>query len=406
LFGGISTAGRCRAEEVQEPAAAETSDETSAQVVTDTLNDMAVKVERLARLADAAMGKKERALRTDLEAKRVARGAEKVRAKKGAPQREIERATMDEVQAQREALNALKDAEEANAKVEQVVRSLDTAKGKIHVGDTRPEELIAARDAIQTAAVAASDVQSALNLTLRAMQSAHEKADTLANAPAPPPLTAITEAAATQADADSKKEALAAKVGALSDTSEAISKAIAKLKKADEIAQENTRKFAGLDFGVGITLTIDQGSHDRVEEAELDKMGKLRIKKDHNDIPRIMLESHYLFVPDAVFPCNKWRWVESGMWGFGPFVGIQNGSEEVIEAIGMGVMIGFRRSKKTSDSFNFGLGGVVDPKSKTLGDGLKEGDLLVDENNNPDPSQIRFKETAQWGLLFMFSYSF
>lgn len=45
-------------------------------------------------------------------------------------------------------------------------------------------------------------------------------------------------------------------------------------------------EFAGLNFGVGMSLTIDTGSNDRVESAELDQNGVVRASKVTNDVPR------------------------------------------------------------------------------------------------------------------------
>ena len=93
--------------------------------------------------------------------------------------------------------------------------------------------------------------------------------------------------------------------------------------------------------------------------------------------------------------------VKPNEWGIGPFVDIQNGSNEIIEAIGGGVMLGFRRSEMTKDSFNIGVGFVVDPSAKVLGDGIEE--------NKPLPAgetQVRYKKTSQGGILLITSYAF
>lgn len=161
---------------------------------------------------------------------------------------------------------------------------------------------------------------------------------------------------------------------------------------------EATRNFAGINFGVGLTLTLDTGSHDRVENAELVN-GVVRITEERNDIPRIMLETHYFFLPQHNF--LGMRSVKPNEWGIGPFVGIQNGSNEIIEAIGAGVMLGFRRNENTKDSFNIGVGFVVDPSVKILGDGITENQTLP-----AGETQIRYKETSQWGVLLVISYAF
>ncbi len=78
---------------------------------------------------------------------------------------------------------------------------------------------------------------------------------------------------------------------------------------------------------------------------------------------------------------------------------IQPGSENIIDAIGTGLMIGFKRAGEGSSSFNLGIGFVTDPGAKVLGDGFVE--------NQPPPegesTTVRFRETSYTGLLFLAS---
>lgn len=73
----------------------------------------------------------------------------------------------------------------------------------------------------------------------------------------------------------------------------------------------------------------------------------------------------------------------------------------LIEAIGVGLMIGFKRGKDSAQSFNIGIGAIVDPSVKVLGDGIRQ-----DEPLPQGETQIRFKHTDQWGFLIITSYSF
>ena len=172
-------------------------------------------------------------------------------------------------------------------------------------------------------------------------------------------------------------------------------KAEAKEEAEKEKKSKTEEAFEGINFGVALSLTMDLGDHERVESAEVIN-GLVRVTKDKNDIPRVMLETHYFFLPNVpLFGHRK------GMWGVGPFVGIQNGSNEFIESIGAGLMLGFRRSETATDSFNISIGAVVDPSVKILGDGIEENEPLPEGE-----SKIRYKETSQWGALFMVSYSF
>lgn len=162
--------------------------------------------------------------------------------------------------------------------------------------------------------------------------------------------------------------------------------------KVDELASKAQDPFGRLGFGVALSLTHDLGSHSRVEEAQLAN-GIVRLKDEGNDLARVMLETHYFFDAGSL-----WR----KKFGLGPFVAVQPGSEDIIDAVGFGGMIGFKRDSELlgQSSFNLGIGGVVDPDSTVLADGIRE--------NQPLPAgetEIRFKEKSQWGLLFLTSYS-
>ncbi|MBN2973784.1 hypothetical protein JW805_17390 [Roseomonas aeriglobus] len=199
---------------------------------------------------------------------------------------------------------------------------------------------------------------------------------------------------------------------------------------------ENKRKFGGIEFGVGIAYTLDTGKYQRIREAELVN-NIVRVNRSENSSARFVLESHYLFTPvnsrlngnTSDFlglhnRCEKWseptpqaaadeadkgatvyppkRTCETvrAQWGIGPFVALQPGTDNVIDAIGTGIMVGLRRSSKSTDSFNLGIGAMVDINAQTLGNGIVEDQPL------PAGDTLRFKRRSQLGLLLMSSYSF
>lgn len=166
--------------------------------------------------------------------------------------------------------------------------------------------------------------------------------------------------------------------------------------RVDERLEEEAKdKFAGLDFGVGISVSFDLGGEQRISDAEV-VGGVVRVTKSNDVRARVMLESHYFFLPDGEF-LN----VASGMWGIGPFIALQPGSDDIIEAAAMGVMMGFRRGAGKSESFNIGLGLIVDPSVRTLGDGIVAGQPLPNGE-----TAVRYKETDQLGAVILASFSF
>lgn len=168
----------------------------------------------------------------------------------------------------------------------------------------------------------------------------------------------------------------------------------------DAASSDATQEFAGINFGVGISLTSDLGENDRISSAILDENDIIRVETEQNAVARIMLESHYFFKPKTD-DFSFFGIVDGIDWGHGPFVALQPGTDEIIEAIGIGWMIGFRRDKDSSSSWNIGIGYVVDPSVNTLGDGMIE--------NQPIPegeSQIRYKERSQDGIFLIASFNF
>lgn len=164
--------------------------------------------------------------------------------------------------------------------------------------------------------------------------------------------------------------------------------------------EDETKKFAGINFGVGISLTHDLGANSRVEGASLDENSLLRVDKDRNDQARVMLESHYFFEPNSDGK-SFLGMAKPGLWGHGPFVALQPGTDEIIEAIGLGWMVGFRRNPTGNESWNLGFGYVVDPSVKILGDGLRANQALPTGEN-----QVRFRETSQTGVFLLASFNF
>lgn len=174
--------------------------------------------------------------------------------------------------------------------------------------------------------------------------------------------------------------------------------------------------FAGFGFGAGIAYVVDIGDDDRVGEVELVD-GVVRVLSDDNASARFIAETHYFFTPcGAPFfievlgvsnDClprdsfNRRRLAGPAEWGFGPFIAIQPDSDRVIDAIGAGIMFGLRRGRTTNDSFNIGIGLLVDIDTRILGEGIRANEMLPGNE-----TEIRFQETDQVGVVVLTSYSF
>lgn len=178
--------------------------------------------------------------------------------------------------------------------------------------------------------------------------------------------------------------------------------------------------WKNLGFGVGLSLTANLGSDERVKSASLDANGLVRVDEEEDAIARLVLETHYFG------DCRKFLGIEEenlkgilyplswlgafakndGDCGIGPFVAVQSGDDEIIDAVGIGLMIGFKRTANKNDtsSFNLGIGYIVDPDETVLGKGIEEGEVLP--GSEAGSETVRTRKKAQDGILFLTSFSF
>lgn len=163
--------------------------------------------------------------------------------------------------------------------------------------------------------------------------------------------------------------------------------------------EQSNNTFLNFGFGAGLSLTVDTGSDDRIEDAVIDANGIVRVNKKKSAQARVMLETHYLFQYKGDPKCEEFK------RGWGPFVAVQPGEGEIIKAAGIGVLFAWRRvpALKQATSFNIGIGYVVDPNTKGLGDEFREGKLAP---KGPDGNflPLRFQERDQGGILVLASF--
>lgn len=164
------------------------------------------------------------------------------------------------------------------------------------------------------------------------------------------------------------------------------------VKKADE-ASKSSKTFAGINFGTGLSLVQQRKAE--IEKAVVGSNGLVRVDHEKTVQTQIMLESHYFFFPNFDLP----GLAKTGSWGIGPFVAIQSSDEKTIDGMGFGMMMGLKCSEDSDDSFNFGIGGYIDPEFKSLATGYREG--MVPPGS---ATEVQIKESAQWSLLITVSF--
>ncbi len=187
-----------------------------------------------------------------------------------------------------------------------------------------------------------------------------------------------------------------------------MTKAAIEVTEQEKLQEQADKRFAGFNFGVAIGVVGKAGKRDVIESAALDPNGIVRVENDGNTTANLILESHYFFTPDKPFMESIFN-ADPKSWGHGPFVAIQPGTQNIIEAIGAGWMLGFKRStilakdlaRDRGDSFNIGLGVMINPNAQVLGDGIRKNEVLP-----AGETAVRLKTTTELGWLFVFSYTF
>ena len=169
----------------------------------------------------------------------------------------------------------------------------------------------------------------------------------------------------------------------------------------------DSNKFKGLSFGVGIGVSIDLRKGRPIESVEIVN-DTVRVTAERSSEPRVLLESHYFFVT------YDDRNARGSTWGWGPFLAIQTGSDQLVESIGLGLLIGFRRPGVAKQggtgadangiggsSFNLGIGALLDNNVKVLRAGVVENQAI-----NAGQALSLTKTVSRWALLLTTSYSF
>ncbi|ULA60479.1 MAG: ANKREPREGION domain-containing protein [Nitrospira sp.] len=143
--------------------------------------------------------------------------------------------------------------------------------------------------------------------------------------------------------------------------------------------------FQNVGFGLGLGWTHNLGPR-RVESVSVASNRIVRIDDERNDLVRVMPEVH-LWID---------RWDEQ-RWSWGPFLAVAPGSR-IINAVGGGLMVGYRPHQHDRYSVNFGIGGTLDLDTRVLGDGI-----IANEPLPPRETSARTKQTTGAGLLVFFS---
>jgi hypothetical protein len=174
--------------------------------------------------------------------------------------------------------------------------------------------------------------------------------------------------------------------------------------KNDADAAQASKKFLGTNWGLGVALTTGFGKGDRVASASVEN-GVVRVTQTTNQQPRIVLELHHFFCAGVDY-CTSGKKGDatagkSPRFGYGPWVGIQSSSDQVIDSFAFGFMVGLKATADGSGSFNIGIGAIVDAKSQVLADGVQAGQPLPGGGTT-----VPLKSESRSGAILAISFAF
>jgi hypothetical protein len=155
--------------------------------------------------------------------------------------------------------------------------------------------------------------------------------------------------------------------GALSHTTPSVTLAQSTANNTTTLsASDNLKNNFG--FGLALGLSTNVTGPDIVNNGTVDANGIVRVNTRANTTAGFMLETHYYVFPRVTDDMLSGAKPDNRSWGIGPFVAAQPGSSQIIQAVGAGVMLGFRKPKGSIPSgFGIGIGYEAIPAAQVLG---------------------------------------
>jgi hypothetical protein len=145
---------------------------------------------------------------------------------------------------------------------------------------------------------------------------------------------------------------------------------------------------------------------DIVPSASVDANGFVRVDTRQNTSAGLVLELHHFFTPKIPQPTTQTPNPGPQKWGLGPFIAVKGGTSNLIDAVGGGIMIGFRSSDPAShQSFNLGIGYAAILSAQSLGAEFVE-DQKAPVDSSGKPLAIRYVTHDAGSLMMMASFTF
>lgn len=173
-------------------------------------------------------------------------------------------------------------------------------------------------------------------------------------------------------------------------------------KALDAISDEQAEKFWSV-WGVALITNFDFGDKKPVKSASIIN-GVVRVEAENEIKYGLGLEVHRFIWGNSWGATDDRTW--SGAFAIGPYVSVLPGTNNIIDTIGAGIIIGFiggRTSESEGNKFsmNIAIGGYVDPDTKVLADGFEDGKAPP-----AGETSVRFSSVAQYGIQGVLSFSY
>lgn len=166
---------------------------------------------------------------------------------------------------------------------------------------------------------------------------------------------------------------------------------------------EDSDVLAGMGFGAALGFQYNVfHKAPIVSSATIDANGIVRVNTRANATVGFMLETHYLYVPQSFLGIKT----PNKLFGWGPFVGVVPGGQNLISAAGAGLMFAWRHDATARQGFGLGVGYESIPAAQTLGDEFVDGKPAPLGPDGKTPLPLRYETRDKGSLLVIFSVVF
>jgi hypothetical protein len=139
---------------------------------------------------------------------------------------------------------------------------------------------------------------------------------------------------------------------------------------------------------------------DIVTNASIDANGIVRVNTRANTTVGFMLEMHDYWKVWGQ-PSDK-----SGEWGLGPFIAIRPGTDQVISAVGAGLMFGRTVDSTGKKGLGFGFGYEAIPQAQVLGAGFVANQPApLGPNGMPLPLTYQTRDKGSFIAIASFTFN-